>query len=511
MKRLIPDYLDATASLFPEQTAFTDPQQSISFRDLLISVRRIASGLIPHVQPRSIICFYMDKSVRTICGFFGAVYAGCAYSQLNLRHPGPRILSIIETTQTPLVVTDSEHLNALREFGYGGPVLLIDDLLAAPETPEPLAQRRADMLDIDPLYVNFTSGSTGTPKGVVISHRNVIDFIPDFTRIFGITHEDVLANQAPFDFDVSVKDIYSGIMTGAEVLIVPTPYFTQPVVLMDYLCDHHVTVMVWAVSALCFLTTMNALQYRTPDRLRMILFSGEAMPIKHLNKLKRALPDCTYVNLYGPTEITCNCTYYIVDREFADNEALPIGIPFPNEHVFLLDEQDHEVTESGASGEICVSGSCVGLGYLRNPGRTAAAFVQNPLNTAWNEIIYRTGDLARINERGEIVYTSRKDFQVKHMGHRIELGEIETQLSAVDGIDRAVCLYYHEKSKILAFLTSAAQDKAAISEALRVSLPEYMIPNIYVFVESMPLNKNGKIDRQALMQSYLEKKGGKRG
>lgn len=511
MKRLIPDYLDATASLFPEQTAFTDPQQSISFRDLLISVRRIASGLIPHVQPRSIICFYMDKSVRTICGFFGAVYAGCAYSQLNLRHPGPRILSIIETTQAPLVVTDSEHLNALHEFGYGGPVLLIDDLLAAPETPEPLAQRRAGMLDIDPLYVNFTSGSTGTPKGVVISHRNVIDFIPDFTRIFGITHEDVLANQAPFDFDVSVKDIYSGIMTGAEVLIVPTPYFTQPVVLMDYLCDHHVTVMVWAVSALCFLTTMNALQYRTPDRLRMILFSGEAMPIKHLNKLKRALPDCTYVNLYGPTEITCNCTYYIVDREFAENEALPIGIPFPNERVFLLDEQDHEVTESGASGEIYVSGSCVGLGYLRNPERTAAAFVQNPLNTAWNEIIYRTGDLARINERGEIVYTSRKDFQVKHMGHRIELGEIETQLSAVDGIDRAVCLYYHEKSKILAFLTSAVQDKAAISEALRVSLPEYMIPNIYVFVESMPLNKNGKIDRQALMQSYLEKKGGKRG
>ena len=128
MKRLIPDYLDATASLFPEQAAFTDPQQSISFRDLLSQVRRIASGLIPHAHPRSIICFYMDKSVRTICGFFGAVYAGCAYSQLNLRHPGPRILSIIETTQTPLVVTDSEHLNALREFGYVGPVLLIDDL-----------------------------------------------------------------------------------------------------------------------------------------------------------------------------------------------------------------------------------------------------------------------------------------------------------------------------------------------------------------------------------------------
>ena len=508
MNRLIPDYLDATAARFPERTAFTDPDQSISFKTLSEHVAHIASGLIPFAGSRSIVCFYMDKSVQTISGFLGAVYAGCAYSQLNLRHPGARIMSIIETTHTPLVVTDRAHRETLTGFGYDGPIALIEDLLETPIDDAALQARRSGMTDIDPLYVNFTSGSTGTPKGVVISHRNVIDFIPDFTRIFGITEQDVLANQAPFDFDVSVKDIYSGLMTGAEVLIVPTPYFTQPVVLMDYLCAHNVTMLIWAVSALCFLTTMNALAYKTPDRIRMILFSGETMPIKHLNKLMRAMPNVTYVNLYGPTEITCNCTYYIVDRPFAENEALPIGIPFPNEHVFLLDEHDHLVTEPGESGEICVSGSCVGLGYLNNPDRTKAAFVQNPLNPAWLETIYRTGDLAKINDRGEMVYTSRKDFQVKHMGHRIELGEIETQLSAVPGIERAVCLYLHEKSRILAFVQGSI-DKAAISESLKTALPDYMFPNIYVFVESMPLNKNGKIDRQALLQSYLEKKGGR--
>lgn len=506
MNRLIPEVLDDTVRRFPERTAFTDPVSSITFSELHHNIEVLASQFATLCPPRSIIGFYMDKSVLTVTGFLAAVYAGCAYSQLNLRHPAARILAIADTLSSPFLVTDRDHEEALRATGYVGTILLIEELLKGDKSPELLEARRAQMLDIDPLYVNFTSGSTGNPKGVVISHRNVMDFIPDFIRIFKITETDVLANQAPFDFDVSVKDIYSGLFSGAEVLIVPTPYFTQPVTLMDYLCDHGTTVMVWAVSALCFLTTMNALQYRTPDKMRMILFSGETMPIKHLHKLMRALPDVCYVNLYGPTEITCNCTYYIVDRPFEENESLPIGIPFPNERVFLLDENNNMVTSVGESGEICVSGSCVGLGYLGNTEKTEQAFVQNPLNTRWLETIYRTGDLARINERGEIVYISRKDFQVKHMGHRIELGEIETQLSAVPGIERAVCIYLHEKSKILAFIVGNIE-KADITEHLRVALPEYMIPNIYSFVDVMPLNKNGKIDRNLLLQTYLEKKG----
>src|SRR5699024_11209347 len=128
---------------------------------------------------------------------------------------------------------------------------------------------------------------------------NVMDFIPCFTELFAITEQDTLANQAPFDFDVSVKDIYSGLFTGATLQIVPTAYFTQPTKLMDFLCDRQVTVMVWAVSALCFLTTMNALAYRTPTTLRAILFSGEVMPVKHLHKLQTYLPNVQYVNLYG--------------------------------------------------------------------------------------------------------------------------------------------------------------------------------------------------------------------
>ena len=145
-------------------------------------------------------------------------------------------------------------------------------------------------------------------------------------------------------------------------------------------------------------------------------------------------------------EITLDCTYYIVDRPFAENEALPIGIPFPNEHVFLLDEHDHLVTEPGESGEICVSGSCVGLGYLNNPDRTKAAFVQNPLNPAWLETIYRTGDLGRINAYGELEFLGRKDDQVKIMGHRVELGELEAAAQTIEGVE-AACAAVMKRSR----------------------------------------------------------------
>lgn len=505
MKYLILDALEETASRLPNKTAFADVSTALTFSQLAQRARAVGSVLATRVHPRSVIGFYMDKSAATIVGFLGAVYAGCAYAQLNLRHPPTRIRAILQTLETPVVVTDGAHAKALEDIGFDGEILLIESLMEAPVEKSLLSRVRRGMIDADPLYVNFTSGSTGTPKGVVVCHRNVMDFIPCFTELFAITERDTLANQAPFDFDVSVKDIYSGLFTGATVQIVPTAYFTQPTKLMDFLCDRQVTVMVWAVSALCFLTTMNALAYRTPTALRAILFSGEVMPVKHLHKLQAHLPDVQYVNLYGPTEITCNCTYYIVDREFAENETLPIGIPFPNERIVLLGEGDREVTQPGEMGELCVSGTSVALGYYRDTVRTSQSFVQNPLNAAYLEPLYRTGDLVRINERGEMVYVSRKDFQIKHMGHRIELGEIETQLSAVPGVERALCVYLHEKGKILAFTTGPA-DKHAITSALKETLPDYMIPNLFMQVEEMPLNKNGKIDRNALLERYNHRK-----
>ena len=506
---LVLDVLEKTAARLPHKQAFADPDSALTFEEFTAAARRVGSALTGCVKPGSVIGFYLDKSCAALCGFFGAVYAGCAYAQLNLRHPAPRIAAILETLGSPVVVTDRAHAPQLAACGFGGRILLLEDLLQCAVDDAVLARVRSGMIDTDPLYVNFTSGSTGTPKGVVVCHRNVLDFIPVFTETFGITENDVIGNQAPFDFDVSVKDIYSGLFTGASVQIIPTPYFTQPVVLMDYLCGRNVNVLIWAVSALCFLTTMNALAYRVPA-LRLIMFSGEVMPPKHLRKLLKYLPDTTYVNLYGPTEITCSCTYYVLDREFADGEIIPIGVPFRNERVFLLDENDREVTAPGQTGELCVSGTAVARGYWRDPERTRAVFTENPLNPSVHDRIYRTGDLIRIADDGQWLYVSRKDFQIKHMGHRIELGEIEVRLNAVDGVERALCHYLEGKGRILAFICGTA-GKQEIIDALRVDLPEYMIPNVFFPVDHMPLTKNGKIDRAALLALYENRKAANHG
>ena len=505
MNNLILDALEQTAARLPEKIAFADEQTEVSFSALVRRAQSVAAALIPLVPPRSVVGFYMDKGVETVVGFMGAVYAGCAYAQLNLRHPEPRVRAMLETLDTPIVVTDRAHLAQLEGIEPPARILLIEELEETPPDAPALAAVRAQMIDADPLYVNFTSGSTGTPKGVVVCHRNVCEFIPCFAETFAITEKDVLANQAPFDFDVSVKDIYSGLFTGARVEIVPTAYFTNPTKLMDFLCDRGVTLMVWAVSALCFLTTMNALAYKTPTTLRAILFSGEVMPIKHLHKLQKYLPDVQYVNLYGPTEITCNCTYHILDRAYSEDEKLPIGIPFPNERVFLLDEENHliEPGSAGKTGELCVAGTTLALGYYRNAAATAKAFVANPLQTDYPETIYRTGDLASYGEDGLLYFAGRKDFQIKHMGHRIELEEIEHALAVIPEIEGAACFYDREKNKVVACYIGI-DDKKYLITAMKKKVPDYMVPNVFCKVDMLPLNKNGKTDKKLLEAQYRE-------
>jgi len=393
----------------------------------------------------------------------------------------------------------------INEMGPARAKELLDQLEFHPVFTAHPTEARRQAVDVDPLYINFTSGSTGVPKGVTVSHRSVLDFIPQFAEIFGITQNDILGNQAPFDFDVSVKDLYTALYTGAKVQIIPRAYFSQPTKLMDYLADHEVTILVWAVSAMCFVSIMNGFSYRIPSRVRQVLFSGEVMPIKHLMKWKSALPHARFVNLYGPTEITCNCTYAILpDRDFAPDEALPIGCAFPNEKVFLLDENDALVTVPGQAGEICVSGTALALGYYADPVRTAQAFTQNPLNTNWYERIYRTGDLARYDESGSLYYIGRRDFQIKHMGHRVELGEIEATAMRCDAVTRACCTFDAERQRLHLFYTGSCE-KAALLAALKESLPPFMQPNTAVQLDEMPLNKNGKIDRTAL--AALTKKG----
>lgn len=494
------DYLENSAEKYPDKTAFADEHVSCTYRELTGRAKKSGAGLAQRFLRRSPIAVLADKSVDVIAAFMGIVYAGCFYVMLDPAQPDARLNQILDTLRPDALLIGDGYSRKAESLAYGGPMLPLRLWEQAEDDEALLENRRRQALDTDPLYAIFTSGSTGRPKGVVVSHRSVIDFMGYFTGLFSVTEQDVIGNQAPFDFDVSVKDIYSTIKTGATMEILPRQLFSFPTKLLDYLCDRRVTTAIWAVSALCIISTLNGFSYRVPTHLNKILFSGEVMPISHLNIWREHLPDALFVNLYGPTEITCNCTYYIVDREFAPGEALPIGIPFPNESVFLLDEKERLIAGPGVSGELCVAGTALSLGYYRDPEKTAAAFVQNPLNDRYPETVYRTGDLAHYGEDGLLYFDSRRDFQIKHMGHRIELGEIEAALDACDGVTRACCIYLEEKNKIAAFYEGSA-DKKEIAAQLGGLLPRYMFPNLYRHIPVMPITKNGKIDRQLLRRS----------
>lgn len=503
MIRNILDYLEQSARHYPDKIAFADEMSTCTYKELWETARSVGTKLANYVPPRSPVPVFMEKRVETIYAFLGAVYAGCFYVLLDSKLPSERLKQILQTLQSEVLVLHPDYEKQFKALEYEGNVVNILEALQEEEDAVLLETIREQRLDIDPLYAIFTSGSTGIPKGVLVSHRSVIDFMEEFVDIFGITDKDVIGNQAPFDFDVSVKDIYSTLKTGATMQIIPKKMFSFPTKLLDYLDEREITTLIWAVSALCIVTTLKGLEYKVPQKVNKIIFSGEVMPIKHLNEWKKYLPDALYANVYGPTEITCNCTYYIVDREFQPGESLPIGQPFPNEKVFLLDEGNQLVREAGKKGEICVSGTALSLGYYRNPEQTKKVFVQNPLNEKYLERIYRTGDMAYYGHDGYLYFASRKDFQIKHMGHRIELGEIELAMEMAEGIRRACCTYDEPENKIIAFYEGEAE-KRQIVRALGKKLPAYMIPNVWVKLDRLPITKNGKIDRKKMLKEYRE-------
>lgn len=504
MKNVL-EYLENTANIFADKTAVICGDDSICWDKLLFNSKKIGSAIAAKGEVRMPVPVMMEKSIAALTSFFGIAYAGCFYVLVNPQLPLNRIEQILTVLNSKIIITDSNNKELAEKVSNGSEILFAEDLLNSEINQELLDGVRAQALDIDPLYANFTSGSTGVPKGVLVSHKSVIDFIDIFDETFGISDKDIIANQAPFDFDVSVKDIYSSIKTGATLVLVPKELFSAPTELLDYLCDNKITTMIWAVSALCLITTFHALDYKVPETVNKILFSGEVMPMKHLKEWQNHLKGTMFVNLYGPTEVTCNCTYHIIDNNFEYESGIPIGKAFKNREVFLLDNDNRLVKEQNVTGEICVKANSLALGYYNNPEQTQKHFVQNPLNDKYIDIIYRTGDLGKYDSDYNFVFQGRKDFQIKHMGHRIEIEEIEKAMEDCDEVKRACCVFDEKKSKLYGFYIGDI-DKKELHKKMKETLPIFMVPGALRQVEEMPLTKNGKIDRKLL----LETAGGRR-
>ena len=242
---------------------------------------------------------------------------------------------------------------------------------------------------------------------------------------------------------------------------------------------------------------MNLLGQVNLPTLRLVWFAGEVFPTKQFNMWRHSLPQTKFANFYGPIEITLDCVYYNIEREIADDEPIPIGKPFRNTGILILDEFDTLVTEANKEGELCVRGTSLAMGYYNNPEKTSAAFVQNPLNKSYPEIIYKTGDIVFMNDYGEIVFKGRKDTLIKHMGYRIELGEIEhIIINTLKLVQNGCVVYNHKKKEIILFYESEKEiTPAEFRKLIGQSLPKYMMPVVYIKLKELKRNTNGKIDR----------------
>ena len=499
------EYLENAAEQYSDEIKIVSGEQKCTYRQLCDQAKAAGSFLLKYNLKGRPAAVYMEKGIPALAALFGIVYAGGFYVFINTWNPENRIRKILDVCEDCVVITDRDHVEKAAAFGSENELLLIEDLSSGAIDEAGLDAVRKASSPADPLYSIFTSGSTGVPKGVLISHECVLDFMNYFPDTFGIADTDVIGNQAPFDFDVSVKDIYGAMKTGAKLVIIPTPAFALPNAALDILCEEHVTVLIWAVSALCQISMMKGFDYKVPEDIRLVMFSGEAMPLVQLAIWQRHLPEAEFVNLYGPTEITCNSTYYRISRSAEELDVLPIGKPFPGRKVFLLGEADLEISEQNITGELCTGGQSLAIGYYRDPETTGRAFTSDPRDGHQAERIYRTGDLAYYNKDGDLVFAGRKDFQIKHMGHRIELEEIERTLEKIPGVGRIVCVYDNEKKRIHAFYIGE-RDKREIRIEAAGFLPAYMIPTKWKQLENIPVTRNGKADRAALAEMISEKR-----
>ena len=489
------EYLENSAEKYPEKCAFADYDKEISYSELVRQAKQIGTYIYEsgNGEWKNIpIAVLIDRNIESLILFMGIAYSGNFYVPIDYTMPQDRIQLILDTLQPSMVLSSVEGVAWDKRE-----VIYYKDILLHNSKEQLLNDIRNRSLDTDPLYAIFTSGSTGIPKGVLVSHRSVIDLVEQFCSTFDFPEQLIIGNQAPMDFDVSIKDIYNSLKLGGTVEVIPKQFFSFPLKLIAYLNDRRINVIIWAVSALRIVANFNTLDKLQPEFLECIMFSGEVMPVKVLNYWKKAVPEAQYVNLYGPTEITCNCSYYIVNREFSNEETLPIGQAFRNSHVFLLDSDNGLITGENEIGEICVKGSCLALGYYNNKEKTDEVFIQNPLQSYYEEKIYKTGDLGTYH-KGEIYYSARKDYQIKHMGHRIELGEIETVINAMDFIEAACCIYDEVREKIILCYQADSNCDKIIIKSLTKKLSKFMWPNKYVFYNRLPINKNGKIDRVQL-------------
>ena len=333
----------------------------------------------------------------------------------------------------------------------------------------------------------------------MLNHRSFFDFMTVSNERFDFNGSEIIGSLSPIVFDIYDFELCMLMVNGSKLVLLDAILAAFPARLLEKMADTHVNFIFWVPSIMVNIANMGLLDKIALPDLKLIWFAGEVFPTKQFLVWYDRLPNTTFANLYGPIEITLDCTYYVVEERPAESEPLPIGIPYRNTDILLLND-DNQKCAIGEEGELCVRGTSLAMGYYNNPEKTAAAFTQNPLNTSYPEIIYRTGDMAYMREDGNIIFKGRKDSLIKHMGYRIELGEIEHVIENDLKLVKYCCAVYQyaKKEIVLYYQNDDELTEKDFRTALSKTFPAYMIPTVYVKMDELPRNTNGKIDRLLL-------------
>lgn len=477
-----------------------DPAASqLSFAGLERLSAAMGTAVARRSKPEKPIAVMTGRHVFTPACYLGVARAGCVYAPMDPAMPAMRLKQILSVIEPELMIVDRQTRERVSELEYEGELLIMEEGFETEPEALLLQEREEGLTEDSPLYVLFTSGSSGTPKGVLTSHGAMMCYLDGLNQVIRLGEEDVLGNQAPLDYIAAIRDMYLPVMTGARTVIIPPQIFAMPEKLFGLLNEYGVTTLCWSATGVEIPAKLGAFDGDVlPEKLKRIVFSGSVISNRYLRLWQDALPEVRFINQYGPTEATGSCTWYPVEEKVEEDTVLPIGKPYAHYGILVLTEEGEEA-EPGETGEICVRGPALALGYYGNEAQTAAAFVRNPLQKSYPEIIYRTGDLGTLREDGQLMFIGRKDRQVKHMGHRVELDEIEQAALRIDGVEEC-CSGYITEGKKITLCYAGTIEKKEVARAIREFLPEFMIPRKIKRMEELPHLPNGKIDRKRIRE-----------
>lgn len=500
------DILEETTQKLPNKIVCIDSIKDITYLQLTQDAKTFGYALNQELRvQKTPVVLFMEKGCDCMTAMLGTLYSGNIYVPMDISTPLERLKSILSSLETDYIVASAKDKRVLDKMGYtGGHIYVYESLMEKYQeckSFEVLDDIRSEMTDMDLMYILFTSGSTGIPKGVAIRHRSVIDYIDAYVSEVGITKNDIVGNQAPFYNDMSVRDIFMPIKVGATCCILPRTYFMSPKKLLEYMDANRVSYTCWAPTAYSLIYQFDGLSKIHLTSLHKIIYSGEVMPIPVLKYWQKFFPTAEFYQLYGPTEITGVCLYHKITRDYANEERIPLGKAFKNTGIMLLNDEKQVVTQdqAGMAGEICVSGTCLAAGYYNNPEKTKETFVQNPLISMYPSLIYRTGDLAKWDKDGNLIFVSRKDYQIKHSARRIELGDIEAIILSLGEIKACCCVQNREHDKLILYYVGNIESREIMIQ-IKDKLPQYMFPTEYHRQESLPVLPNGKLNRKLMDQ-----------